>query len=227
MSGPVWAVLPVKPLRGALRRLASALEAPVRRELQVAMLSDVLGALAGARGLAGVLVVTSDPHAAALAERLAGARVVPDHDPPRGMNAAVARGLAAVAGAGAAGARAGAADLPLARPADIDAILAQPPGPAPSAVLVPSADGTGTNAMLLRPPAALRPRLGPDSFARHGAQARERGVAVQRLALGRLALDIDTPPDLAALMAGGGECATLATCARLEVGMLLSAGSAL
>jgi 2-phospho-L-lactate guanylyltransferase len=191
------------------------------------MLTDVLGALAGARELAGVLVVTSDPDAAALAERLAGARVVPDHDPPRGMNAAVARGLAAVAGEGAAGALVVTADLPLARPADVSAVLAHPVGPGPSVVLVPSAAGTGTNAMLLRPPSALRPRLGPDSFARHSAQARERGVPVARLAVARLALDIDTPPDLAALMAGGGECATLAVCARLEVGMLLSAGSAL
>ena len=63
------------------------------------------------------------------------------------------------------------ADLPLARPDDIDAIIAAPLGAGPSAVLVPSADGTGTNAMLLRPPAALRPRLGPDSLARHRAQA--------------------------------------------------------
>ena len=52
-------------------------------------------------------------------------------------------------------------------------------------------------------------------------------MPAHRLPLARLALDIDTPPDLAALMAGGGECATLAACARLEVGMLLSAGSAL
>lgn len=153
--------------------------------------------------------------------------MVPDHDPPRGMNAAVARGLAAVAAEGAVGALVLTADLPLARPADIDAIIAHPVAPGPSAVLVPSADGTGTNAMLLRPPGALRPRLGPDSLARHGAQARERGVAAHRLPLARLALDIDTPPDLAALMAGGGECATLEACARLEVGVLLAAGSAL
>ena len=177
MSGGVWAVIPVKPLRGALRRLTSALEAPVRRELQVAMLTDVLGACAGADGLAGVLVVTSDPDAAALGAAIAGARVVPDHDPPRGMNAAVARGLVAVAGGGADAALVLTADLPLARPDDIAAILVA--GPAdPSALLVPSADGTGTNAMLLRPPAALAPRLGPDSYARHTAQAVRRGLPV-------------------------------------------------
>ena len=99
MSGGTWAVLPVKPLRGALRRLTPALDAPVRRELQVAMLTDVLAACAGARELAGVMVVTSDPAARGMAETIAGARVVPDHHPPRGMNAAVVRGREAVAAA--------------------------------------------------------------------------------------------------------------------------------
>jgi 2-phospho-L-lactate guanylyltransferase len=225
MSGGVWAVIPVKPLRGALRRLTPALEAPVRRELQVAMLTDVLGACAGARGLAGVMVVTSDPQARALAEGIAGARVVPDHDPPRGMNAAVVRGLEAVAAAGAEGALVLTADLPLARPEDLDAVIGAAPG-GPSATLVPSADGTGTNAMLLRPPGALTPRLGVDSLARHLAQAERRGLAVIRCERPALALDIDTPRDLAALTARGGGGATLAACARLRIAALLEAGSA-
>ena len=227
MSPPTtWAVIPVKPLRGALRRLTPALEAPVRRALQVAMLTDVLGACAGATGLAGVMVVTSDPQAREMAERIAGARVVPDHDPPRGMNAAVVRGLVAVAAAQAEAALVLTADLPLVQPEDIARILAAAP-PRPSAVLVPSWDGTGTNAMLLRPPAALSPRLGPDSLARHRAQAAGRGVAVALEQLPRLALDIDTPRDLTALMARGGTGATLEACARLAMAELLEAGSAL
>jgi 2-phospho-L-lactate guanylyltransferase len=227
VSGPpVWAVIPVKPLRGALRRLTPALEAPVRRELQVAMLTDVLRACAGAAGLAGVMVVTSDPQAREMAERIARARVVPDHDPPRGMNAAVARGLVAVASAGAGAALVLTADLPLAQPEDIARVLAAAP-PGPSAVLVPSWDGTGTNAMLLRPPAALSPRLGPASLARHRAQAARRGITLALERLPRLALDIDTPRDLAALMAVGGTGATLEACARLEMAGLLEAGSAL
>ena len=226
MSGGVWAVIPVKPLRGALRRLTSALEAPVRRELQVAMLTDVLGACAGAGDLAGVLMVTSDPDAAALGAAIAGARVVPDHDPPRGMNAAVARGLVAVAAEHADAALVLTADLPLARPEDIAAIIAA--GPAtPSALLVPSADGTGTNAMLLRPPAALAPRLGPDSYARHTVQAARRGLPVTRLELPRLALDIDTPADLTTLVGTGTACATLEVCGRLRITERLEAGSVL
>lgn len=227
-GGGTWAVLPVKPLRGALRRLTPALDAPVRRELQVAMLTDVLAAAAGARGLAGVMVVTSDPEARAMAEAIAGARVTPDHVPPRGMNAAVVRGLEAVAAAGADGALVLTADLALARPEDIDAILAAAP-PGPSATIAPSRDGTGTNAMLLRPPAALTPRLGVDSLARHLAQAARRGVTVTRVDLPNLALDIDTPRDLAELMAGrharGGGGATLEACERLAIAGLLAAGS--
>ena len=53
----------------ALRRLAATLDARVRRELQVAMLTDVLGACAAARGLVGVLVVTADAEAGARADR--------------------------------------------------------------------------------------------------------------------------------------------------------------
>jgi 2-phospho-L-lactate guanylyltransferase len=219
-------VIPVKRLGGALRRLAPALEAPVRRELQVAMLRDVLSACAAAPGLAGVLVVTSDSEAAELARARAGARVIPDHHPPRGMNGAVGRGLGALADAGAAAALVLTADLPLAGPDDIAAILAAAL-PGPSAVLVPSHEGTGTNAMLLRPPDAIAPRLGPDSLARHLAEAARAGVAVCRLERPGLALDIDTPRDLAALVAGGAVCATTTACARLEIAERLAAGSAL
>lgn len=228
MSAPpdTWAVIPVKPLRGALRRLTPSLPGPVRRALQVAMLEDVLAACAGTTGLAGVLVVTSDPDGTALARERAGAVVVADHEPPRGMNAAVSRGLAAVARRGAARALVLTADLPLARPEDLAAILADG-RPAPSALLVPSLEGTGTNAMLLDPPGALVPRLGPDSLARHRAQAVRRGVAQTLLGLPRLALDIDTPRDLELLMVDGTPCRTQSACARLGLSSRLRAGSAL
>jgi len=221
-----WALVPVKRLRGALRRLAGALEAPLRRELQMAMLHDVLSALAGAPGLAGVMVVTSEPRAAELARALAGARVVPDHDPPRGMNGAVSRGLGALADAGAEAALVLTADLPLARPDDVGAILAAGT-PGPSALLVPSHEGTGTNAMLLRPPGVIVPRLGPDSLAGHLAEAAQAGVPVRRLERPGLALDIDTPADLAAFVARGAPGATGAACARLQIAERLGAGSAL
>jgi 2-phospho-L-lactate guanylyltransferase len=141
------------------------------------------------------------------------------------MNGAVGRGLAWVEERAEA-ALVLTADLPLARPEDLAAVLAAAP-PAPAAVLVPSHDGSGTNAMLLRPPRAIAPRLGPGSLARHLALAARYGVPVTRLERPRIALDIDTTRDLAALIAGGAECATTAACARLGVAGLLAAGSAL
>jgi 2-phospho-L-lactate/phosphoenolpyruvate guanylyltransferase len=191
----------------------------------MAMLADVLAACAGAGALEGVVVVTVDAGAAALA-RAAGAEVVDDHARPRGMNPAVKIGLEAARSRGADAALVLTADLPLAGAGDIEAILARADA-APSVTLVPSRDGTGTNAMLLRPPGALAPELGPASLERHSAQARRRGLRLQRLARPGLALDIDTPEDLAALLAHDAPCATRRLCERLEVVDRLGAGSAL
>ena len=96
-------------------------------------------------------------------------------------------------------------------------------GPPGSVLLVPSRDGTGTNAMLLRPPSAMRPALGPDSRARHLARARRAGLTALTRELPGLALDIDTPADLLALMAAGVPCATRTAFERASAG----AGSAL
>ena len=136
-------------------------------------------------------MVTADPHAARLA-RAEGAGTVADHVPPRGMNAAVRLGTRALAEAGAEAALILMADLPLARPADLEAVLAAAP-PGPGVTLVPSRDGTGTNALLVRPPAALAPRLGPGSLARHRAGAARRGLRAATLERPALGLDVDTP----------------------------------
>ena len=112
------------------------------------------------------------------------------------------------------------ADLPLARPGD-----RRDPGrrpAAPSAVLVPSHDGTGTNAMLLRPPRAIAPRLGPARW--RATWPRPPAAGWPSAARARLALDIDTPRDLAALIARGDGRHGLAACAVAE---RLAAGSAL
>lgn len=126
--------------------------------------------------------------------------MVSDYAPPRGMNPAVSRGCAVAQDIGADAALVLTADLPLARASDIDAVVAYA-RPEPSAVLTPSRDGTGTNAMLLCGPRVLAPELGIGSLARHEEQARRLGVDVVRCDRPRLALDIDTPEDLAALWA--------------------------
>jgi 2-phospho-L-lactate guanylyltransferase len=69
-------------------------------------------------------------------------------------------------------------------------------------VIVPDRHGQGTNALLLTPPDVMEPAFGEGSFARHAARARAAGAAVRVADLPSLALDVDTPEDLAALLAG-------------------------
>ena len=187
------AVIPVKPLDRALRRLSGVLDGPSRRALQAAMLTDLLVTCAATRQIARTIVVTNDASAAALARRL-GADVIADHDPPLGINAAVARGLQGLVGP----AIVLMADLALARPHDLDMVISEAL-PSPGATLVPSRDGTGTNVMLLDPPGILEPHLGPGSLRLHLQQAQRLDVAVRVLELAALSLDVDTPEDLALL----------------------------
>src|SRR5438067_13525442 len=65
----IWAVVPVKDTSAAKQRLAGAVPPSLRQQLMLAMLEDVLAALAGAPGLAGLLLVTTDPMAQRLASR--------------------------------------------------------------------------------------------------------------------------------------------------------------
>ena len=69
--------MPIKELEGAKQRLAPLLSPAQRRALIEVMMGEVLQAVAGAKSLAGLLVVTLDPQATAVASRL-GARVVTD-----------------------------------------------------------------------------------------------------------------------------------------------------
>jgi 2-phospho-L-lactate guanylyltransferase len=117
------------------------------------------------------------------------------------MNAAVATGIHVARRRGAETVVVLPGDVPLISAADVRELL-EAAGGAPRAVVVGSSrDGLGTNALLLRPPDVIEPSFGPPSVERH----RQAGVAAGALSVVRaglgLALDVDTPEDLAALRA--------------------------
>ena len=85
--------------------------------------------------------------------------------------------------------------FPWCNPADIEAVL-ETLGPAPTVILVPSSDGTGTNAILRSPPALFPSHFGPNSFVRHLAEAEACGVRAHVFRNPRLELDIDEWDDL-------------------------------
>lgn len=223
MSESVAAVVPVKRLDRALMRLAGVLSAEERRELQLAMLEDVLGACRDCPRLDETVVVTSDATAQRQAE-LFGARVAPDHSPPRGIDAAVTLGIRTAVERGASAALVLFADLPLLRPEVLAAVLDAAPGRRVTVAV--SRDGTGTNALLLRPPGVMSPALGPGSLSRHLVRAGELGATVHTADVPELTLDVDTPDDLAVFLRSPPPCSTARACARMRlVERLTSAGA--
>lgn len=201
----IWGVLPVKDLADAKSRLAPLLTPEERRTLFPLMVEDVLSALATTRGLAGVLVLTRDTGAAALAQRY-GARVEPEPE-NAGQSAAVTRAARLLAKEGAEGIVQLPGDVPLATAAEIEAVLAHH-GAAPAVTLVPAHDRRGSNCVAVSPPGLIAFRFGNDSFLPHLAEAEAAGVEARVLEMPGIALDVDTPEDLARLWRHGGSTRT-------------------
>jgi 2-phospho-L-lactate guanylyltransferase len=189
------AVLPVKRFDAAKRRLGTGFDEEGRRKLVAAMLEDVLAAVSAARMIARTIVVSGEPEAQELA-RAVGAEAIED-PADAGHPEAALIGIAAAKGAGASTVVLLPGDCPLLDPRDLDRMLTAIPDP--YVTIVPDRHGTGTNALLLRPPDAIRPAFGPGSCERHENAARAAGIpyAVERL--DSLALDLDTPADLIAV----------------------------
>jgi 2-phospho-L-lactate guanylyltransferase len=199
------ALIPVKRLEQSKSRLLPELPDERRQALTLAMLEDLIEALAGAGCIERIAVTTPDPTVASRA-RAAGAEVLLRPEP--GLNPALEDAarrldpgpeepLLVVLG-----------DVAGALPADIRRLVAAaqaPDAPARGIWLAPSADG-GTSALLVRPANAIPFCFGPQSAARHREAAREAGIAYHELALASLAIDLDQPEDLATFLAteGGG-----------------------
>ena len=189
------AILPVKSFSRAKQRLRPGVDEELRESLVEAMLGDVLDALDAARSVDEVLVVSAGDGPRAIA-REHGAGLLKDGD--QGHNAAASLGIRAALRDGYARALLVPGDCPALDPDELDALLARPIAP-PSALIVPDRHGTGTNALVLTPPSALAPSFGPGSCERHVGLARAAGVHAEVVEVPSLALDVDTPDDLAAL----------------------------
>jgi 2-phospho-L-lactate guanylyltransferase len=207
------ALLPAKLLSVAKTRLGTLLDDRQRMAIAAAMFDDVLGSLRRATMLDAVVVVTADARLAARA-RLQGALVV-DEGAPQGLNAAVVLGTETALRLGATSVLVLLSDIPLIAPADVDELVQR--APERGALVVPSKEGTGTNAMLRRPPALFPPCFGGRSFRRHVAAAERHAVACEIVRNARIAFDLDTPDDLRAFAARRADTATHRTIAALDV----------
>lgn len=188
------ALVPIKALTAAKSRLAAALDPAARAALTLRALGNVLAAL-DTPGIAARVVVTPDE---AVLRAAGAAGAIGLRQDGEGLNEGLAQGRAWAVAAGAEALLIVLGDLPLLARADVGAILdlADRPG---VAVFAPDRHGTGTNALLLRPPDALPFAFGVGSLARHRAAAATRGLLPRWYDAPGTALDLDTPADLAAL----------------------------
>jgi 2-phospho-L-lactate/phosphoenolpyruvate guanylyltransferase len=184
------AIVPQKSLAAAKSRLEKHLPPDARAALSLRLLSIVCASLRAASAVEEVIVMTPDPRVRAFA---AAAGVQSVWDPCAGFNEALVEVIRALP-AHSHAIVIMAADLPLLRPADVTAFVAA--GTPRTAVLAPARDGTGTNALLVPPAAAVRPAFGPASLMLPRARARERGLRVAEVRRTGLAFDLDTPADL-------------------------------
>jgi 2-phospho-L-lactate/phosphoenolpyruvate guanylyltransferase len=194
-------LVPVKNLSGAKQRLGGLLDQPSRTQLAQAMLHDVLATLAGWNDRPEVAVVTGDPFAMELARQYKF-QIIPDAEDP-GETGAIEMATRICVERGIGNTLVIPADIPLIQAWELEEILKN--APAEGSVLVPAADGRGTNAAY-RSPAALFPlRFGNDSFIPHQAAAEATGKPCVVLHLPGIAVDVDSPEDLQHLLSLPGE----------------------
>jgi len=185
------ALIPVKALSEVKSRLASHLTLHQRENLVLDMLQHVLRTLHGSNVIEHISVVSPDDRVLANAQEW-GARALREELP--GHNAALHIAALQEQGAGTEALLTIAADLPMLHVEDIHTLVELSHQCA--TVLAASREGTGTNAILVRPPLALPYLFGPNSLQRYTLAARQLHLSSTIHHSIGLSLDIDTIDDL-------------------------------
>ncbi len=186
-------LVPIKNLEAAKQRQGPLLTRKERSRLAWAMLKDVTRALNGSSAAQGIFVVTADPDVAEHGRRQSWdvleepRQVSESHSVDAASRLLRDRGFSSVLRLPG--------DIPLVKTRDVDSLLRSAIGN-PGALMVPSRDGSGTNALLRSPPDVFPSCFGQGSFSLHRAAARRVGVSLEVVENARLGFDLDTPNDL-------------------------------
>ena len=194
-------LIPVKDLSNAKQRLSSVLDRAQREELARAMLLDVADAIGGWAERPPLALVTSDPFAMEVAQEF-DFEIIQDRL-NQGETEAIEMATQVCESRGVKSTLVIPADIPLVQGWELEKVLQA--APEEGSVLVPAADGRGTNAAFRRPANLFPLRFGNDSFKPHFAAARDTQKPCLVLLLSGVALDVDSPADLMDLIAAPGE----------------------
>ena len=197
----IFAILPVKSPQNAKQRLTGFLAVEQRETLARMLYRQTLAALCQAEGIDRVVVATSDEEVAEHARSL-GVLVFEEDQQVSHSVSADAACLRAME-MGASTVLLVPIDVPTVTPVDFTRLAASA---RPGLIVVPSSDGTGTNALVRTPPNCIESRFGPGSFRAHLDQALSKGLHADVLRLPGLMFDIDTPEDVAELLGRTHQC---------------------
>jgi 2-phospho-L-lactate guanylyltransferase len=190
-------LLPVKDLNDAKKRLIGILTPEERFGLAEAMLADTVRAVRGVELAKKVFVVTNFEPAMRVAQENGweilreGQQISESHSVDAASRICEDQGVTALLRLPL--------DLPLVQSRDLDELLAEECR-APALVIVPSRDGTGTNAMLRMPPTLFPSRFGHGSFAKHVGEAENATARLVVRRNPRVEMDVDDESDLRALL---------------------------
>jgi 2-phospho-L-lactate guanylyltransferase len=196
MSG-TWALVPLKRLDRAKRRLARALPEEERGRLVLAMVTDVLAALDGVRDIERILLVSSEPEAGSLLAR--GNFDVFYSAQSEGMNRELEQAAAYAASREAQRVLIVHGDLPYLTAQAIAKFLAGAPPDGMRAAACKL--GTGTNILLAPVPLRIPLVFGRHSLRRFRQLAEDAAQELDVVREPRLAADVDDPADFERLCA--------------------------
>ncbi len=203
----IIAAIAVRDSGDAKSRCAGLLSNDARSALVQAMLEDMIERLRASKLIDGILVVTPNPPLAQAAAA-AGASTITE-PAVQGINAAfdtARKAIRTISDEALMLTLPG--DLPLVEPDALDTVLRDwAPG---SILLAPSHDG-GTAAILLQASEPFAFHFGPASFLAHQEEAAASGLTCIVREPAGLALDLDSPAQIAEVLRGapGGRTATL------------------
>lgn len=196
MSG-TWALVPLKRLDRAKHRLAPLLSAEERGRLSLAMVADVLAALAGVEDIGRILLVSSEPEAGSLLPR--GDIDVFYSAQSEGMNRELEQAAAHASSRGAQRVLIVHGDLPYLTAQAMRKFLAAAPPDGMQAAACKR--GTGTNILLSPLPLRIPLVFGRHSLRRFRQLADGAGQRFEVVRDPRLAADVDDPDDFERLRA--------------------------
>ncbi len=198
----VWAIVPFKGAENAKRRLSPQLSSDARSRLALAMLYDVLEALAESKSVDGILLTSRSAEARRIvqewdielyrdqAHTLVDALTDAGEKVRRDLNASTA---IIVPG-----------DVPLITGSDIDHILHYHA----DVTIVPDSHKIGTNALVCTPPNAFPLVFDGRSYHPHVEAATRLGLQVRSVQSEAFAIDVDTADDLLLISSSSKESRT-------------------